>query len=111
MNRRMAMTLLTVGLIMFIGLAVIIPFARSGGSRSADDSSSFVPFIPIWFAAIIPILVKKQEQNEAREKIKRKLNNSDRYLMMRNLVNELNDVELRYIKQRLLHRSQHRASG
>lgn len=107
MNRRLTVSLLIGILVLSVIFLVAVPVVRSGNSASGDDSSSFVPFIPIWFAAIVPILVKKREDYEAQEKAKRKIKNSDRFQMMRHLVKQLNDEELDYLHQKITKQSPH----
>lgn len=98
MNRRLIMSLLVIMLVLIIGLLVAVSSIGSGGS---GDDSSFIPFIPIWFVAMIPIFEAKRREKTKQEKAKRRLKADDRYSMMKDLVHQLNDDELQYLHQRL----------
>jgi hypothetical protein len=96
--------LLVVGVVVLtVAFLFVIPVTGSG--NGGDDSSSFVPFIPIWFAAIIPILVAKREENTKHEKAKRRLKTNDRYGMMKDFVSQLNHDELQYLHRKLVETS------
>lgn len=86
-----------------LGIAVLatttlIMFATGSGG----GSTNIAPFIPVWFAVMIPVLVARREQNAEdahHEKAKRKRHLEDRYTMIEHLVDDLNRDELDYLKR------------
>ncbi len=99
MNRRIMMTLLILGIIVAVVILFIFLPIDSGEGR--NNSSSFIPFIPIWFTIMIPIYIANQEKKKKEEQAINKLKSGNRYNMMKDMVEDLNDDELQYLYRKL----------
>lgn len=97
---RLKITAILVALVVSVLILLVVPISANSGSGGSSDSNSFITFVPIWIAVFVPVFIAARQR---REKAKREINieDEDIYSVMNRLVDDLDDDEMDYLRQRL----------
>lgn len=96
-KRNLVWALVFAAFIIILSVVLLFDVASSSGD-------SFVVFIPIWFAGIVPAIITAWHNRETteQEKAKRGLDDADIYVMMDRLVDDLDVDERQYLRRRII---------
>ena len=113
-RRKMIILAAILGVLLFLGILFIVPVSTTTtsseaieaiGTSSTESSggSGLIFMLPVWFAFFISFLMMKRRNNGHQgnhQHTKRKSKPKNRFAMMQELVDDLDNDELAYLEKR-----------